>query len=311
MDFALQPFAAMPLLRDPPPWNGATHAGAPTALGHSVLGNVVNLYRERRANLLVMGGVHGDESEGIFLSHLLLSSDSTVPVIPCLNPDGALNEMASALAKKGEKIFHRPFPQMGSKSCATCHIPSNHFRDGKQHNIGSVTGSGVYGLDGAMETPTLLSSAYTQPYFHDGSLATLGDVARWFENQYELGLSAPDLDALTAYLETVGHGDDAYEDTIFTLESEMEEFKFFLSTYEYIKGVGNSALLETLFQTIGAEIRAHKWDLQDLAQMPVLNRLAKLMDDAYISATAGSESDMDRLVEEYRTTYAAYAAVLK
>ena len=90
MDFALQPFAAMPLLRDPPPWNGATHAGAPTALGHSVLGNVVNLYRERRANLLVMGGVHGDESEGIFLSHLLLSSDSTVPVIPCLNPDGAL-----------------------------------------------------------------------------------------------------------------------------------------------------------------------------------------------------------------------------
>ena len=90
MEFPIQPFAPMPLLRDPPPWNGANRTGGPTALGHSVLGNVVNLYGERRANLLVMGGVHGDESEGIFLSHLLLSGDSTVPVIPCLNPDGAL-----------------------------------------------------------------------------------------------------------------------------------------------------------------------------------------------------------------------------
>ena len=90
MEFPIQPFAPMPLLRDPPPWNGQNHTGGPTALGHSVLGNVVNLYGQRRANLLVMGGVHGDESEGIFLSHLLLSGDSTVPVIPCLNPDGAL-----------------------------------------------------------------------------------------------------------------------------------------------------------------------------------------------------------------------------
>ncbi|MBI4083246.1 MAG: DUF2817 domain-containing protein [Candidatus Lambdaproteobacteria bacterium] len=37
-----------------------------------------------------MGGVHGDESEGVFLAHLLLATGCALPLIPCLNPDGAL-----------------------------------------------------------------------------------------------------------------------------------------------------------------------------------------------------------------------------
>ncbi|HUJ73398.1 MAG TPA: M14 family zinc carboxypeptidase, partial [bacterium] len=62
----------------------------PVSVGRSLLGNSVNLYRAERANLLVVGGVHGDESEGIFLAHLLLTAGCPVPLMPCLNPDGAL-----------------------------------------------------------------------------------------------------------------------------------------------------------------------------------------------------------------------------
>ncbi len=86
----VHPFPAMPLLADPPPWNAEAPPGAPEAVGRSVLGNSVNLYGAREANLLVIGGAHGDESEGIFLAHLLLASGCPVPVIPCINPDGAM-----------------------------------------------------------------------------------------------------------------------------------------------------------------------------------------------------------------------------
>ena len=88
MTFKQHPMPAMPLIADPPPWNQPTPR--PVHIGHSVLGNAINLYFARPCNLLVIGGAHGDESEGIFLAHLLLTSGSSVPVIPCLNPDGAL-----------------------------------------------------------------------------------------------------------------------------------------------------------------------------------------------------------------------------
>jgi murein peptide amidase A len=86
----INPMPAMPLLAEPPPWNAAPAPPAPEALGHSVLGNAVNLFGARRANLLVIAGVHGDESEGIFLAHLLLGAGCPAPLIPCVNPDGAL-----------------------------------------------------------------------------------------------------------------------------------------------------------------------------------------------------------------------------
>jgi predicted deacylase len=86
----IHPMPAMPLIGDPPEWNGdGWRTAAPVALGRSVLGNAVNLYGARKSNLLVVGGVHGDESEGIFLAHLLMR-EAGVPVLPCLNPDGAL-----------------------------------------------------------------------------------------------------------------------------------------------------------------------------------------------------------------------------
>lgn len=90
METKVLPFPAMPLLADPPPWNAGPAPTPPEPLGRSVLGNAINLYGARPANLLVFAGVHGDESEGIFLAHLLLAAGCPVPLIPCLNPDGAL-----------------------------------------------------------------------------------------------------------------------------------------------------------------------------------------------------------------------------
>jgi protein MpaA len=90
MSVKVHPLPAMPLLVDPPPWNAQPPAGAGEPLGRSVLGNALLLYGARPANLLVIAGVHGDESEAIFLAHLLLASGCPAPLVPCMNPDGAL-----------------------------------------------------------------------------------------------------------------------------------------------------------------------------------------------------------------------------
>jgi protein MpaA len=90
MDVKTNPMPAMPLLLEPPPWNAAAEPPAPERVGHSVLGNAINLFGARPANLLVIAGVHGDESEAVFLGHLLLGAGCPVPLIPSLNPDGAL-----------------------------------------------------------------------------------------------------------------------------------------------------------------------------------------------------------------------------
>ena len=67
----------MPLLADPPTWNEVHAVGLPPLeVGRSYLGNSINLYHAMRANILVLGGVHGDESEGIFLAQLLLRHQS-------------------------------------------------------------------------------------------------------------------------------------------------------------------------------------------------------------------------------------------
>ncbi len=90
MTARIHPFPAMPLLADPPDWNDGPAGAPPESLGHSVLGNSINLYHAREANVLVFGGVHGDESEAVFLAHMLLGAGCEIPLIPCLNPDGAL-----------------------------------------------------------------------------------------------------------------------------------------------------------------------------------------------------------------------------
>ncbi len=104
-------------------------------------------------------------------------------------------------------------------------------------------------------------------------------------------------------MDTVGSGIDAYEDTTFTLEAEMEEFSFFLSTYEFLVSREKTEIIAVTFRTIAFEIRAHKWDLQDWSHMPVLERLAGLMDEAVAALDSGDGRRAGALVEEYRRIY--------
>lgn len=230
---------------------------------------------------------------------------------PLLRPDGTLSDEASPAAKRGQTIFNRPFEQMGGRACATCHVPSDNFLDRKRHDIGTVRGSEAGSRDRTLDTPTLLSTRYTAPYFHDGSAPTLRAVNEWFNGHYRLGLSAREIDDLTAYLETVGDGVEPYEDTTHTLEAEMEEFHFFLSAYEFLESKNKPELIRTTFETIAFEIRAHKWDVQDPGYMPVLDRLAGLMDEAHDASLRGDRALVDRKVAEYRDLYRANAEHLR
>ncbi|MEE8137384.1 MAG: cytochrome c peroxidase [Thermoanaerobaculia bacterium] len=222
---------------------------------------------------------------------------------PHLKPDGTLRETAPEAARRGEVLFHRPFPQMGGRSCASCHLPADHFLDRKRHDIGTVQGSEAGSRDRALDTPTLLSARFTAPYFHDGSQPTLKAVNEWFNERFGLGLSEAELGDLTAYVETVGDGTDPYEESVYTLEAEMEEFRFFLSTYEFLKRIGKPDLLDTTFRTIASEIQAHKWDVQDQRYLPILGRLAALMDEATEAIRAGDGATVDTRVAEYRRLY--------
>lgn len=267
--------------------------------------------REFTRNVIV-NEFNGEEPDPVLLDGLVayMMEFDFLPN-PQLMPDGRLSRQASAASRRGEKIFHRPFEQMADRSCATCHVPSDHFLDRKRHDISSVAGAAKSSRDGALDTPTLLSSRYTAPYFHDGSLPTLRSVTDWFNDRYRLELSETDLKDLTAYLEVIGDGVDPYEDTLFTLESEMEEFDFFLSAYEFLASRGKTNLIDTTLMTIAFEIRAHKWDVQDTRLLPVLDRLAELMDEAYEANHKGERRLAAERVAEYRRLYEENVEVLR
>ncbi len=230
---------------------------------------------------------------------------------PYLEKDGRLAENSLAAAKRGEKLFHKPYPQMGGMSCASCHIPSANFVDHKRHDIGTVKGYAPNSLDRALDTPTLLGTLWSPPYFHDGSQPTLGAVVEWFDSTYSLNLNSKELKELTTYLETVGDGTDAYEDTVYYLDAEMEEFSFFLSAYEFLESKNLQTPLNLTFQTIAFEIRNHQWELQDSQYRPILGRLAEIMDEALAANQSGNVEEVRSKVAEYRNLYANNVEFLK
>lgn len=267
--------------------------------------------REFTRNVIV-GEFNGPEPDPLLLDAIVayLNEIDFLPN-PALQPDGRLNERASTSARRGEELFNRSFEGMGNRSCATCHIPSANFLDHKRHDIGTVAGASPYSRDRTMDTPTLLSGKFTAPYFHDGSQPTLRAVNDWFNEHFELGLNQGEIGDLTAYVETIGDGVDGYEDSIHTLEPELEEFKFFLSGYEFLKSRNKQGMLGVTFQTIASELHAHKWDVQNLDYLPILNELASLMEDAYAATLSGDEATVEAKVAAYRQLYAANADRLK
>lgn len=195
---------------------------------------------------------------------------------PYLRTDGSLMEQAPPAAVRGEALFRRPFAQMGDRSCASCHIPDSFFTDNRVHNIGSAAND-AGDLSGGFDTPTLLNTNYTAPYFHDGSLETLGDVVAWFDERFGLGLSADERADLTAYLEVVGTGDEPYEafdgeSTPFRLTAD--EGSVFLSTLDTLIAARDQFSADLLLRTVAADLSRDASVMTNRAGMAKAHELA-------------------------------------
>lgn len=261
---------------------------------------------------VIVNEFNGEEPDNILLDAMVayINEFDFLPN-PALNNDGTLNEKASKAALRGEKIFKRQFAQMANMSCASCHMPSANFIDHKQHDIGTVKGATPNSKDRALDTPTLLGVKFTAPYFHDGSQPTLRAVNEWFNDSYKLGLTDKQLDDLTAYVETIGDGEEPYEDTVYIVEAEMEEQDIFLSSFEFLDAKNKRKLMGLLFQGIALEVRNEKWGLQNKQYVPVMERLAGIMDEAYVAVQAGDMEKVRDRVKAYRKLYKNNGDVLK
>lgn len=195
-----------------------------------------------------------------------------------LTTDGRLTDAAPEAAWRGEKIFNRPFAGLGDRSCASCHAPDANFLDRQAHDIDSVVPGYEGARAGALDTPTLLGTAYTAPYFHDGSLPTLAAVVNWFDETKSLGLSEAERADLTAYLETVGAADEPYEafdaeNTTFRLA--FSELTTFASTLDTLLPLRDAEHILLLTDTVAADLAADASTMSNLAARPEVYALAE------------------------------------
>jgi cytochrome c peroxidase len=121
-----------------------------------------------------------------------------------LDRTNRLTNEAPELARRGERLFAAPREAFEGRSCASCHVPSAFFADGRTHRHASGRRASPRSLDDGIETPTLLGTAETAPYFHDGRLPTLDHVVAFYDEAFALELSSEDRAALVAYLAAVG-----------------------------------------------------------------------------------------------------------
>lgn len=145
----------------------------------------------------------GTPSDLVIESLVAFQENLPFPDNPLLDQSGRLTDAAPEAAKRGEIVFNKPYPDNPDMTCATCHVPSDYFLDHQVYDIGS----GRAGRSGKeFETPTLLETVFTPPYFHDGQHDTLAEVVDFFDDRFALGLTDEERADLTAYLETVGGG---------------------------------------------------------------------------------------------------------
>ena len=272
-------------------------------------GRIASL-REFARNVIV-GELGGPEPSPLMLDALVayMNEFDFLPA-PLLARDGTLNERASEAAKRGEAIFNRPFAAMAGRSCASCHIPDGNFVDGRRHDIGSVAPASPGARDGALDTPTLLGSVYTAPYFHDGSLPTLAAVVGWFDRRYRLGLDARERSDLTAYLEAVGTGEDPHEAfdgkrTRFRLG--FDEASTFLSTLETLIPARDRRHALLLLKTVGRDLRADAAGMSNTGALARVAGLAGRLDGIADAISTEDWAAAERLWVEYKRIEARHA----
>lgn len=221
---------------------------------------------------------------------------------PWLEPDGSLVADAPADARRGEEIFHREFEGMGNRACATCHVPSSNFMDGRRHDIGTSDPVVPGARDTFFDTPTLINVVHTAPYFHDGRIDTLGGVVDWFDATFELGLATEEKADLTAYLEAVGEGDAPYElfdedNTPFMLY--WSELSTFASGLETLLPARDAHHAELLLKTVADDLRVDAIALADLAQAPRVYELADHLDRIRAAIASDDWQGAENLYREY------------
>ncbi len=228
---------------------------------------------------VIVGEFGGDEPSPLMLDALVAYQlEFDFLPAPLLDANGRLVAQASSEAKRGEQLFRQPFEQMGDQSCASCHTPSSHFTDNSTHDIGSTGDGAASGFSGALDTPTLLNSLYTAPYFHDGSLPTLAAVVRWFDERFGLELDRQQQADLTAYLEAVGKGREPYQqfdalNTPFRLQ--YEELNTFLATLDTLIPDQDRAHADLLLRTLASDLEADAVGLTNQAPAPPLQALVE------------------------------------
>jgi len=231
-----------------------------------------------------------------------------------LNPDGTLKNNAPQEAKRGEKIFNKPFAKLGGRACSSCHIPSSNFMDGLRHDIGSGKPASPDARDSFFDTPTLINIKYTDPYFHDGSLESLSGVVDWFDNQYGLGLAKSQRSDLTAYLDAVGTGEEPFEifneeNTVFLLDwGELSTFLSTLNTLIPAKDKFHSVLL---LKTVSSDMRLDAAGLQDLGQAHIVYEFADKLDQILIAVEIDEWPKAGDLWSEYQQMETNYGPKLK
>jgi cytochrome c peroxidase len=93
----------------------------------------------------------------------------------------------SSAAIRGAKLFQQ--------DCASCHIPSSAYLDGRSHDVGT---------SGYFDTPTLRGLAESAPYLNDGRAADLLSVVAHFDQLLELGYQETQRADMTEFLEALG-----------------------------------------------------------------------------------------------------------
>jgi len=223
-----------------------------------------------------------------------------------LTADGRLSDAASEAAHRGVAIFRQRFEGMGNMACADCHAPSANFVDGRQHNIGSdVAYAGD--ISGSFDTPTLLGSRFSAPYFHDGTLPTLASVIDWKNDRHGLGLSDAARADLTAYVEAVGDGDTPYEvfderNTPFRLA--FDELTTFATTLNVLlpRRDAHHALL--LIDTVSKDLAADASAMGNLAAKPDIYALAEKLAAAGAAIRANDWAGAEAAWADFQTIQA-------
>lgn len=223
---------------------------------------------------------------------------------PRLADFGALAAGASPAEQRGEALFRQPFAGLGGQSCASCHIPSAGFADGRAHDVGT---------GGRYRTPSLLNAGLSAPYFHDGRAPDLAAVVEHFDHRFSLGLQPAQRDDLAAYLAAVGDAEDGWEPASF--RRDMAELAVWVALLDHSLRSGDTMVTRFVAATVQADLQrvARAWPLGDTASRPDRQRarfdpqrLAALMQavaDRPLPEALQALRDYDALAETMVSNY--------